>query len=263
MTSLTCDQKNACRNNPLAAYVAKRLPTLLAAVVVLNLSNLVFVGLAVVYGINPHLLPTAAVAHQIAIVLSALSVASGIVLAYELGWMRQHQISPDSFDGSRFTPPEEATVWPSLPKARAIWYGTPNEDSHLARRLQEAERQQVVDAMFNNTLDPRAAVNWLRTQGADYGRRHAQAHGSIEKDYLRSMEIHHLALADILDSGMRSLEEKKEIGAVGSNSGFRQMDMTRETFQRITRIATAATRTLWSKRKHSEKKNLPKRDCRP
>lgn len=243
MTSLTCDQKNACRSNPLAAYAAKRLPSLLVAVGILLLSNILFVILAAVNALAPEAFPNAAYAHQVAAWLTVSSLLSGLFLGVELLWMRQHQISPDSFQARQ----------PEL--------------NHLEHRLKQhehrlQERQTYVDAMLQRG-DPREAVNWLRSQGSDYGRRHSQAQGTIEKEYLRSMEIQHHALADILEAGLRSLDEKKSFGAAGSNTGFRQMEMTREVFARINRIAAAATRSLWGKRKNSEKGGLTKKNCRP
>lgn len=234
MEHLTEDQKIACRHSPLAAYLARRLPHLLTWVAILTSSNLVVVLLAAAFALSPDLMPSAQVIHLMAAALTVLSFLTGILLLAELVWMRRYGITPDSF-----CPPKETTLNPVV-----------------ITTVETPPTWKV------SMADPRDAVNALRSQGADYGRRHSYAEGSIEKEYLRSMEILNFALADILEAGVRSLDEKKEFGAAGSNTGFRQMEMTRECLARINRIAAAATRSLWGRRKENEKKRLPKRNCR-
>lgn len=246
MTNLSCDQKNACRSNPLAAYVAKRLPHMLITVVCLNIANLLFVALAAVYTLDPQLFPSAAFAHQVAISLTLVSLAAGLSLALELAWMRRHGISPESF------------------KREA---GPAHEPRHLENRVKDMTvKLHSASALVGHSSGEiwRGCVNDLRSFGGYWGRQHGSAENRMHAEHLRSLEIQALALADMIEAGCRSLEEKQEVGYRGVQAGFRQLEMSRETFQRITRIAQAANRTLRApNRKGIEKKNLTKRNCHP
>lgn len=249
MTNLSCDQKNACRSNPLAAYVAKRLPHMLITVVCLNIANLLFVALAAVYTLDPQLFPSAAFAHQVAISLTLVSLAAGLSLALELAWMRRHGISPESFK-------REAGAATSEPKP---------DPRHLENRVKDLKLSTMPLGSSSSSADTwRACVNDLRRWGGYWGRQHGSAENRMHAEHLRSLEIQALALADMVEAGCRSLEEKQEVGYRGVQAGFRQLEMSRDTFQRITRIAQAANRTLRApNRKGIEKKNLTKRNCHP
>lgn len=288
MEHLTQDQKIACRHSPMAAYLARRLPHLLTWVAILVATNLTTVVLAATFALSPDLMPNVQAVHLMAASLTVLSFLTGIVLLVELLWMRRHGITPDSFqpkedEQSRMQKlvddeigpgPDRPIIPPKVGLARdARKRSQAYVDMALAERGILPEQVMIDMGLApqwaptqpewsSPSSDPRGAVNYLRSQGSDYGRRHAYAEGTIEKEYLRSMEILHFALGDILEAGVRTLDEKKEFGATGSNTGFRQMEMTRECLARINRIASAATRSLWGKRKESEKKRLPKRNCR-
>lgn len=220
MSNLSFKQKQACRTNPLAAYLAKRLPWMLMLVAVLNLCSICLAALAAVYaakGAHPDL---AANMHLTAFSLLGLNLVSGLVLAAELWWMRKYQISPDSFcDLGEFQPPAEAVE-------------EFTDGSFLANGINH---------------DWREFVQGARRFASYAGRNHGSARTAMEKEYNRSMEIQAKALADLVEALSLSIEEKQQLGFHGSQVGFRQKEMTTRTLQRVTRTAQEAIRALHGK----------------
>lgn len=239
MSMMNSEQIQACRNSPLAAYLAKHLPAMLWAVLLLNAGALMLLLMGMTFFLSPTLLPGASTVHTLTIVFCSVISISGVVLGLELAWMRRYQISPESFaplvdhmDGSPLPYEVDQPKSPFVPE--------PQDLSHVAHLV----------------------ISALRIRASVSGRQHKNALSKMHAEYLRSLEIQACALADMIEAGVRSLDEKIDYGFTGSQAGFRQLEMTRETLQRIVRIAQAANRTLHVS-KGKQKKNLQRSDCRP
>lgn len=221
MSNLSFEQKQACRTNPLAAYLAKRLSWMLLLVVVINLCSIGLAAMGAVYTVRGGDPGLAATMHLWAFVLMGLNLISGLVLAYELLWMRQHQISPDSF-------------------------------CEVIAEAAETEDWSKVGAFHAKGLfaEWRSAVAECRRFSSYCANRHREASTAMEKDYLRSMEIQAKATADLVEALSLSMEEKQQLGFHGSQVGFRQKEMTVSALQRVTRVAQEAIRSVNGKRRH-------------
>lgn len=220
MSNLNFEQKQACRTNPLAAYLAKRLNWMLLLVGVLNFCSISLAALGAVSaarGSHPGL---AQAMHMWAFGLWGLNLVSGLVLACELWWMRKYQISPDSFcELGEFTAPAEV--------------------------VEEFTGGSFLAKGINH--DWREFVQGARRFASYAGRNHGESRTAMEKEYNRSIEIQAKALADLVEALSLSLEEKQQLGFHGSQVGFRQKEMTTRTLQRVTRTAQEAIRALHGK----------------
>lgn len=218
MSNLNFEQKQACRTNPLAAYLAKRINWMILLVTVLNLCTVGLAALAAVYGAGGTSPEIVHALHLWAFGLLAINLLSGLVLAGELWWMRKYQISPDSFcDLGELT-------------AEAVEEFT--DGSFLAKGINH---------------DWREFVQGARRFASYAGRNHGAGRTAMEKEYNRSMEIQAKALADLVEALSLSIEEKQQLGFHGSQVGFRQKEMTTRTLQRVTRTAQEAIRALHGK----------------
>ena len=220
MSNLNFEQKQACRTNPLAAYLAKRINWMILLVTVLNLCTVGLAALAAVYGAGGTSPEIVHALHLWAFGLLAINLLSGLVLMAELFWMRQHQISPESF----------CSLGEHQPPAEAVEEVT--DGSFLAKGINH---------------DWREFVQGARRFASYAGRNHGAARTAMEKEYNRSMEIQAKALADLVEALSLSIEEKQQLGFHGSQVGFRQKEMTTRTLQRVTRTAQEAIRALHGK----------------
>lgn len=226
MSKLTPEQIAACRGNPLAAYLAKRLGWMLILVGLVNLGCLISIIMAFTYTVAPAQFDDHGAVHVVALLTTGVVMASGVGLAYELNWMRRYQISPECFEPAE---PAEPTGPSEL-----HWRNPPPLYPEVDQREE---------------MDWRAMVKDLREFAARHGKSHREARTKMEKEYLRSLEVQANALADIVETGCRTLEDKQEFGHHGSNTGFRQLEMSHSAMQRIVRISQAASRTLYSRHK--------------
>lgn len=97
MKNLNCLQRKACRSNPLAAYLAHRMPALLLVTGVILTLNILAVLLAASYAAGWKVPLSLNTIHHLAASLSFLTLLCGALLAAELTWMTRHGIGPANF----------------------------------------------------------------------------------------------------------------------------------------------------------------------
>ena len=98
MKNLNCMQRKACRSNPLAAYLAHRMPALLLVTGVILTLNIFAVLLAASYAAGWKVPLSLNTIHHLAASLSFFTLLCGALLAAELTWMNRHGIGPANFE---------------------------------------------------------------------------------------------------------------------------------------------------------------------
>ena len=100
MKNLNCLQRKACRSNPLAAYLAHRMPALLMVTGVILTLNILAVLLAASYAAGWKVPLSLNTIHHLAAGLSFSTLLCGALLAAEMTWMIRHGIGPANFERS-------------------------------------------------------------------------------------------------------------------------------------------------------------------
>lgn len=233
MSKMNAEQIQACRSNPIAAYLAKRLPAMLKVSMVLNIAALMMLALALTFAISPGALPKPVEwIHLVTTGLIGVISVAALALGLELAWMRRYQISPELFE-----PITEIINSGPLPYEHEL----PEGDTFLSA---------------GNAL-----VAMLKNRCAQYRRQHADARNGMEADYLRSMEVQTEAAAHAIETLLEGLDEKGEVGFQMHGSGFRQIKMSRSRFADVVRLMENAERKL-RRQKEKQKNHLPKGICR-
>lgn len=240
MTSkLTVEQIRACRDNPLAAYLAKRLPLMLGVVLTLNMVCIILLGMGMSVTLDPENTEASHLANRLGVFVLCATVVAAILLMFELSWMCRHKIYPETLKPEVYEEQEEEyAVLPDL---------FPDQVDPLPMPAVKPPKEESAW---------RITVGDLRAQVAMHKRLHAGSQTAMERDYHRSMEIHLFTLAAVMEAAYQSLEEKELVGWRGSHVGTQQLEMTRANLQRIVRIVQQSTRKLWP---HNRKKALDKR----
>lgn len=207
MNMLNHEQIVACRSNPLAAYLARRLPYLVITAMVIVLVALVgmasFFGLLMISGDpSPEPFPS----QPLGFFTLVLLLAAGMVLCAELYWMRKYSITPEMF-----TP-----VCPVPVMTEAEQESEVNVASHL-RDLAYAMRSPI-------------QIEGMHLQN------------NMTRDTDRASQLLQEALADILETAAKALHEKVEIGCVDTGSGWRQIEHTRHVLLEIAQTAHSGAR---------------------
>lgn len=233
MSKMNAEQIQACRSNPIAAYLAKRLPTMLKVSMVLNIAALIMLALALTFAISPGSLPKPVEwIHLVTTGLIGVISVAALALGLELAWMRRYQISPELFE-----PISEVVASGPLP---------------YEHQMPEGE----TFASYGNAL-----VQLLHNRSALYRRQHNLAKNAMEADYLRSMEVQASAAALAIEALLEGLDEKAGLGHQAHGSGYQQIKMTRNHFAAVARIIETADRKL-RRVKEKPKNRLPKPICR-
>jgi hypothetical protein len=221
MNKLSEAQLEACRDHPLAAYFAKKLPMLIAFALGLVAVSLVLAGITVLAHQRPEsfnldLLKFPAVA------MLATVVLVGLMLAAELRWMHLHCISPEHFNLCQMPP------YRSPP---AINITHPTEPLDLRSTVNSA-----ILALREESSRNRDSLHATNLVGAECQ---------------RSMLVLCQTSVNMLETLHKCLTDKAKRGVNGSGIGFKQLEISANALQRMCRQAGAGAKSLHFPRKKS------------
>lgn len=238
MSTLSRDQIQACRDNPLRAYLARTLPSMLKTVTATVTLNLLLVGLSVFSMSFPGIFTQPMIIHLGVALAVSTNLVAGLVIGSQLRWMKQHHLTPEDFlaaKGLSHMPPVRS---PGPVQPQAPW--------PIRHPLPEGCRPNV-DTLFSDL------INRLRSDSKVSLLKQMDAETRQEREYQRSLEVLLNITADILDASRHGLQDKLDLGHAGTGTGFRQLEMTAATLQRITRTCQAGVRQV-----HIPKRNTCK-----
>lgn len=240
---LSIEQIRACRDNPLAAYFAKRLPFVLGVVLTMSVACLMMLFIGMYVGTSPESTTNETmITSRVTTFLVIGMVIVALLLSGELYWMTKHKIFPETLADNDQTFEEESHDYVNI--------------DHLLPETLERPLDMPPVKPARTMPRWREIMKECEDEAAQHRAIHRLAKNDILRDYHRSMELHWATLADLVEAGFHCLEDKVEHGYRGTGAGRRQLEMTRECFQRISRIAQQGCRKLWPK---GQKKPLAKR----
>lgn len=227
MSTLNFAQLEACRDNPVAAYLAKKLPSLIAAVLTLVAISILLAAFAVLtyqHSIDQATVDPARFKLLIGVMLSAV-VICGVVLAAELRWMSKNCISPEQLSTCQMPP--------SLGYVPDLQVTQPTAPFSYVRNGINTAIQALRDEIERDSLQPNKPTN------------------KVEEECRRSSRAFCMVMVGILESSHRCFTDKGRRGVSGTGAGFKQLEISANALRRISRQALAAANDLYNPKKKS------------
>lgn len=262
---MTPDQTQACTDNPLAAYLGGRLPVLIMLVMVSNVVGLILVTISLLSNLtHAAFLLSPATVHAISFTFTLWMLVTGIVLAFELWWIKKNHLVPEQLQRRK----QVAGLWR---RSTDLKPSALEDDPGAAVAISTVagEDLKTVDELLEVMGD--LVYSLQREISSRVSMQNASQHKLVAESH-RSVEVLCQTLMDIVEINRRALHEKERMGFTGAGTGFKQLAHTHKTLEVVTAAAEAGARLVRGPKKgtckprnasHTRHRRSQDRDSQP